>query len=217
MKTKRILILPVLFAMVATTGCSTIVNHGRPAGVDVTSDPPGAEIFLDGRPTGARTPARIELAGGSAEHAIRVEKPGYGTFERTIAKEMDPWVWGNATFAVFPIVAAAGFGIDAWCGQWYRVEPAEIEVSLRASGSAAPAAVKQPAPTARPKPRESARPSNRAPASVPENAAVRRETRPAPAASSAPVATPDETPEPEPEASRPDLDEILQDILDDNH
>ena len=180
MKTKRILILPVLFAMGATTGCSTIVNHGRPAGVDVTSDPPGAEIFLDGKSTGARTPARIEIGGGSGEHTLLVEKAGYGTFERTVSKGMDPWVWGNAPFAVFPVVAAAGFGIDAWCGQWYRVEPAEIEVSLRASGSAAPAAVKQPAPTARPSKRASMRATKR---STPNTASHCRNATPSPAPS----------------------------------
>ena len=122
-KMKQTLVLPVLAAaLVGGTGCSTIVNHGRTAGVDVKSNPSGAEIFLDGKPTGARTPARIEIPGGSGDHAIRLEKAGYGTFERTVSKETDPWVWGNAPFAVFPIVAAAGFGVDAWCGQWYRVD-----------------------------------------------------------------------------------------------
>ena len=35
-------------------------------------------------------------------------------------KDMDPWVWGNAVFAVFPPVAALGIAIDAYSGQWYR-------------------------------------------------------------------------------------------------
>ena len=37
-------------------------------------------------------------------------------------KHVDPWVWGNAVFAVFPPVAIAGLGIDACSGNWYRYE-----------------------------------------------------------------------------------------------
>ena len=37
-----------------------------------------------------------------------------------IERSMDPWVWGNAAFAVFPPVAVLGFGIDAFSGNWYR-------------------------------------------------------------------------------------------------
>jgi len=209
MKTKRILSIPVLFALIATTGCSTIVNHGRPAGVDVTSDPPGAEIFLDGRPTGARTPARIELAGGSAEHAIRVEKPGYGTFERTVAKEIDPWVWGNAPFVVFPIVAAAGFGIDAWCGQWYRVAPPKVDARLSGAAPVAPAPG-SPAPNA----------ATVAAPPAPKAAAVAASPEPKAAAVAAPpepkaaaVSTPP-APRPEPAAGSDEMDEILKQILD---
>ena len=89
---KKILLPAIAAGLLGATGCSTIVNHGRTAGVDVRSDPPGAEIFLDGKPTGARTPARIEIEGGSGEHTVRVAKDGYGTFERTVSKETDPWV-----------------------------------------------------------------------------------------------------------------------------
>lgn len=37
-----------------------------------------------------------------------------------IERSMDPWVWGNAAFVVFPPVAVLGFGIDAFSGNWYR-------------------------------------------------------------------------------------------------
>lgn len=45
---------------------------------------------------------------------------------------MDPWVWGNAPFAVFGIVAAAGVGVDACCGRWYRIEPSELNFDMAA-------------------------------------------------------------------------------------
>ena len=191
-------VAPVIFAAAAlllASGCSTIVNHGRTAGVDVRSDPPGADVYLDGVPKG-RTPLRVEIGGGSAEHAVRVEKPGYGTFERTVAKEMDPWVWGNATFAVFPIVAAAGFGIDAWCGQWYRVEPSKVDAKL--SGAVAPASG----------------------TSVPQPAAVAAPVAPQPAAVAAPVASQPapaaDPPAPARDKTSDEMDELLKRVLDNN-
>ena len=35
-------------------------------------------------------------------------------------QHMNPWVWGNAVFAVFPPVAVAGVVVDAYGGHWYE-------------------------------------------------------------------------------------------------
>ena len=195
-----LLLLSAVAALPILAGCSTIVNHGRTAGVDVTSDPPGAEIFLDDKPTGAWTPARIEIEGGSGEHTLRVEKAGCGTFERTVSKEMDPWVWGNAPFAVFPIVAAAGFGVDAWCGQWYRVAPSKVDARLSGAAPAASAAG-TPAPKAAPVAKTPA----------PKAAPVAKTPAPKAAAVAAPPA-----PRPEPAAGSDEMDELLKQVLDNN-
>ena len=40
--------------------------------------------------------------------------------DSTMERRVDPWVWGNAAFAVFPPVAIVGLGIDAFSGNWYR-------------------------------------------------------------------------------------------------
>ena len=125
-------------ALFAATGCSTIVNRGRPAGIDVRSDPPGADIFGDGVRKGL-TPMRVELDPGVGEHAVRIEKSGYGSVERTVAKQTDPWVWGNAPFVILPPVAAAGFGIDSWTDHWYRFEPTELDVALPLGPTPGPA------------------------------------------------------------------------------
>ena len=39
-----------------------------------------------------------------------------------LERRVDPWVWGNAAFAVFPPVAVVGLGIDAFSGNWYRYD-----------------------------------------------------------------------------------------------
>jgi serine/threonine-protein kinase len=49
----------------------------RPARVDVSSQPPGADLFLDGKPLGVNTPAQIKLPRDRRPHVIEVRKPGF--------------------------------------------------------------------------------------------------------------------------------------------
>jgi hypothetical protein len=53
-------------------------------GVDITSEPAGAEIYVDGKSNG-RTPAKIMLSAG--EHTVKVTRPGYKDWERKIMVE----------------------------------------------------------------------------------------------------------------------------------
>jgi serine/threonine protein kinase len=49
----------------------------RPAFIDVTSEPQGADIFVDGKQVLGSTPAVVEIARDHRQHAIEVRKPGY--------------------------------------------------------------------------------------------------------------------------------------------
>ena len=126
--------------LVLATGCSTIVHLDRPSGLAVKGRPDGAAIRVDGVVQGhiAAAPVFVPVDGGSGPHVVRVEKDGYAPQEFSVEKTTSDWVWGNAAFAVFPIVAAAGVGIDAACGSWYRLSPDEIEVSLAAAAPRRP-------------------------------------------------------------------------------
>lgn len=123
-----LLALPLALA----TGCSTIVHVNRPAGLSVKGSPSGASILVDGVPRGytAAAPVQIAVEGDSGAHVVRLEKRGYVAQEFTVEKSMSDWVWGNAPLAVFPLVAAAGVGVDATCGSWYTLSPGEIEATL---------------------------------------------------------------------------------------
>ena len=125
---------PLFFvpALLLAAGCSTIVHVASPSGINVKGDPSGATILVDGEPRGrtAGTPVRIAIDGDSGTHVVRVEKPGFVPQEFQVSKSTSGWVWGNAPFVVFPIVAAAGVGIDASCGSWYALTPDELVVSL---------------------------------------------------------------------------------------
>ena len=56
--------------LLALTGCSQRVQ--------VTSEPPGAEIFLNGRATGLKTPAELLVHRKSDTQSLEFHLPGYG-------------------------------------------------------------------------------------------------------------------------------------------
>jgi hypothetical protein len=49
----------------------------------VSSDPPGAEIFVDGTSSGRFTPARIEVSAGT--HTVTLKLNGYRAVKRTVS------------------------------------------------------------------------------------------------------------------------------------
>lgn len=54
----------------------------RPATLAVATTPPGAEIVVDGRPTGQTTPADVSLTAG--EHTIEVRMDGYQPVQQSV-------------------------------------------------------------------------------------------------------------------------------------
>lgn len=120
-------------AAVLISGCSTIMNRGRNAGVLIESDPAGAEVFIDNVKVG-KTPLDISIAGTSGVHRIQLCMDGYKEAEAEVSKRMDPWVWGNVPLAVFPVAALTGLAIDAYGGKWFRYEPDLIQEKLEPVG-----------------------------------------------------------------------------------
>jgi serine/threonine protein kinase len=72
-------------------------------GIDVRSTPPGAAVFIDGAPTGLRTP--LVLRGLAADRAltVRVEKAGFAGQQRKIRP-----LAGALETALFDLVASQG-------------------------------------------------------------------------------------------------------------
>lgn len=54
----------------------------RPATLAVASTPPGAEIFVDGRPTGQTTPADVSLTAG--QHTVELRMDGYQPVQQAV-------------------------------------------------------------------------------------------------------------------------------------
>lgn len=60
---------PLLCAVVLISGCGTIVGLSGPHEVKVHTNPPGAEVFVDGIATGLRSPATVLVDPGE-EHRV---------------------------------------------------------------------------------------------------------------------------------------------------
>ncbi len=122
----------VAILLLLSAGCSTISHIDSPSGLEIKSSHSGAAILIDGVPCGrtGSAPVRIAVAGDSGQHVVRLEKDGCVPQEFMVEKSMSDWVWGNAAMAPFPLVAAAGVGIDSICGKWYRLDPPELSVKL---------------------------------------------------------------------------------------
>lgn len=71
--------------------------------LEVSSKPAGAAVFIDGEPTGLRTPAVLKGFASGRSLRVRVEKPGYGTQEREVEIAA-----GSAVTQAFDLVASAG-------------------------------------------------------------------------------------------------------------
>jgi len=62
----------------------TLKLRAKPGALFVVTTPEGAEIWLDGRSTGRKSPAKIEnLVAG--EHKLRLKLDGYGDVEKTVS------------------------------------------------------------------------------------------------------------------------------------
>lgn len=79
MKRSPVLVFVVLALLL--TGC--LSGTGGFGNISVTSDPPGARVFLDGKDTGLKTPAVLERV-SVGRHEITVELAGYKSQTRAV-------------------------------------------------------------------------------------------------------------------------------------
>ena len=91
----------VTAAMVISTGCATTMN-GRTQRVAVASDPPGAQIFVNGQPAGV-TPTYVELDRRDPEPALRFEKDCYQEIRLWVPRRTSKWVGLNTLVAGAPV------------------------------------------------------------------------------------------------------------------
>lgn len=89
-----------IFALcsLACTGCASVMN-GRTQVVAVSSDPPGAHVFVDEEHVGV-TPTFVDLPRRERNLALRLEKEGFGSVHVPVRRSASGWLWGDAALAV---------------------------------------------------------------------------------------------------------------------
>lgn len=104
------------------SGCATIM-HGSNQSVGFTSDPAGAQVFVDNRNVGV-TPVTATLS-RKENHAVRVELAGYAPYEMQLSRGISGWVWGNLIIGGIP-----GLAIDAITGSLYKLTPDQVNAAF---------------------------------------------------------------------------------------
>ena len=110
------------FMVLFVTGCGTVVN-GFHQDLAITSDPGGANVSVDGIPSG-KTPIVASLKLGDA-HVVKVEQPGYYPFEASVVPVTSTWEWGNIIFA-----GLIGLAVDAWTGGMYELSQDRVHAAF---------------------------------------------------------------------------------------
>ncbi len=101
----------LLAACAFSSACATVIN-GSMQRVAVASDPPGAEVYVNGAPAGV-TPAFVDVPRRDADLQLRLEKDGYEPTVLAVERSRSGWLVGNVLLAGFPI---NDYGMEAWVG-----------------------------------------------------------------------------------------------------
>ncbi len=102
--------------------CATIVAGG-PDDVPVSTNPPGAYVYLDGQIVG-QTPMVITLDRTRSLGDIRIYYPGFNPVVITRYKHVNLWIIGNFFLGLIPIV------VDLVTGNWQAFDDDEISIAL---------------------------------------------------------------------------------------
>jgi hypothetical protein len=124
-----------LAGVLALGGCATVVAGG-PDTIPISTNPPGAYVYVNGQVVG-QTPMVVELDRGNRIGDIRIYYPGFQPVQITRYKTLNGWVFGNFFLMIWPVV------IDLATGNWQRFDDEPIAIGLT-PGQAAPPYGMQP-------------------------------------------------------------------------
>ena len=104
----------------------------------VSSDPPGAHIFIENQYNGV-TPAQLSLPRRKAHVVVRFEKEGFATEEVTLTRRLTAWLIADIAWALTNPRAGQGLvaeslavllGLDFLTGGAFKLPPT-IRATLR--------------------------------------------------------------------------------------
>lgn len=101
----------LLIACAFSSACATVIN-GATQRVAVTSDPPGAQLYINDAPVGV-TPAFVDIPRRDADLELRFEKDGCDPAVLTLERSRSRWSAGNVLLAGVPV---NDYSTGAWMG-----------------------------------------------------------------------------------------------------
>jgi hypothetical protein len=120
---KFVLIITLVSLMGMLTGCAALFSGGK-ATMTATSDPEGAEVFVNGVSYGM-TPVQFKLKTNQSYKFV-FKKEGYQPVERFIENKIGvTWLVLDVLAGGIPVV------IDAATGAWYVLEQQNVDAQLK--------------------------------------------------------------------------------------
>jgi hypothetical protein len=118
--------------MLAFSGCATIMAGG-PDHIPVSTNPPGATVFVDNVPVG-QTPLMLTLNREHSSGVIRIELPGFAPVLIVRDKSINGWFWANLCFG-----GVLGIVVDLITGDVKQFDDTPIAIGLTPGAGPGPA------------------------------------------------------------------------------
>jgi predicted small secreted protein len=119
---RRSQLLVVLLAA-SLPGCATVVGGGHDQRVHIDSDPPGAQVRVDGQQHGV-TPTDVTLS-RRQEHQVQLDLSGCTPYCTTLKPGCNPWVFGNIL-----VGGVVGLAVDASTGAMSTLYPKSVKAEF---------------------------------------------------------------------------------------
>ena len=134
----RIMALSVVLA-VGLTGCATLFSGG-PDKIPVTSNPPGASVYVDEMLVG-QTPMTVTLNRNQGAGNIKIVAPGYAPIVVPRSKRIQGWFWVNVI-----LLNPVGVIVDLATGNAKSYDRTPVSVGLQPGGGVPGGVAVTPAP-----------------------------------------------------------------------
>ena len=106
------------------SGCATIVHLGGNEELNVSSEPAGAKVVIDGTERGL-TPLATKVE-RKKDHAVVLTKEGFEENQSRVESHLSWWVAGNVILG-----GLVGILVDVLSGGGYTIEPDAVAVTLK--------------------------------------------------------------------------------------
>jgi PEGA domain-containing protein len=121
----------VLLLAASAGGCATIMAGG-PDHVPVSTNPPGATVFVDNVPVG-QTPMMVTLDRQRSSGVIRIELPGFAPVTLLREKGINGWFWASVC-----LTGVVGIVVDLVTGDVKDFDDTPIAIGLTPAYGAPP-------------------------------------------------------------------------------